>query len=282
MKHPTNEILQDLLLSIRHDIDCANLTGPARTPEEFDNNRDACLSLVSEYREALALRQRDKVYPILDSYLREKGIKLDPEDYQEMAGRLLQAMPDLLEYEADWHLQGTPPPPPPPVPEVVSVLPASSFSLQAAMDDYWKETAPTWKARTVTDYEVYRGRLLEFVGPDALLDTIDHARMRGYKDGLVKSGLSVSRVNGHLTFAGAVFRFAKRHRMMTADNPTEGLKLKTITRADEQREAFTEDDLVRLFQTIPKNSKHPHQKWLPLLGLFTGARLEELCQLYRV
>jgi hypothetical protein len=250
MTNPTAEILQDLLRSIRLDIDRHNLTGLARTPEKFENDREACLMLVSEYREASALRQREKVFPILDGYLKEKGISLDPETYQEMAGRLLQAMPDLLQYEADWHLQpGTSPTPPPPNAPSPAPAPPSSSSLQAAMDDYWKETSPTWKARTITDYEVYRGRLLEFAGGDAPLDSIDHTRIKGFKDGLVKSGLSVSRVNGHLTFAGAVFRFAKRHKMMTADNPVEGLKLKTVVRADEQREAFTGDDLKRLFSS---------------------------------
>ena len=285
MTNPTADILQDLLRSIRLDIDRHNLTGPAQSPEEFDNNRGACLMLVNEYREASALRQREKVFPILDRFLKEKGIKLDPETYQEMAGRLLQAMPDLLQYEAGWHLQpgmSYVPPPPPSATPVAPALPSSS-SLQAAMDDYWKETSPTWKARTITDYEVYRGRLLEFAGPDTFLDSIDHARIKGFKDGLVKAGLSVSRVNGHLTFAGAVFRFAKRHKMMTADNPVEGQKLKTVVRADEQREAFTGDDLKRLFSSpvylSPENK--PHRIWLPLLGMFTGARLEELCQLYR-
>ncbi len=30
-----------------------------------------------------------------------------------------------------------------------------------------------------------------------------------------------------------------------------------------------------------KKYKHPHYYWLPLLGLYTGARLNELCQLYK-
>jgi len=42
--------------------------------------------LMSEFREALALR-REKVYHILDGYLGEKGIKFDPEDYQETSAR---------------------------------------------------------------------------------------------------------------------------------------------------------------------------------------------------
>jgi integrase len=270
-------LFRELVDSIKKDVDHHNLTGPAQTSEEFDRNRMVGLSLMSEYREASALRQREKVYPVLDSFLKERGIKLDPEDYRELAGRFLQAMPDLLQYEADWHLQGTTTTPP----SVPSPSSPSSSSLQEALEDYWKETSPGWKARTVRDYEVYRVRLLEFVGPATPLDSIDHRTMKAFKDGLVKFGLSASRVNGHLTFAGAVFRFARRHKMMKADNPVEGIKLKRTGRVDTEKSVFSDDDLGRLFATLPECPKHPYQKWLPLLGLYTGARLEELAQLYR-
>jgi hypothetical protein len=76
----------------------------AEPPKSSTTIRKTSLMLMSEFREALALR-REKVYHILDGYLGEKGIKFDPEDYQETSARLLQAMPDLLEYEADWHLR---------------------------------------------------------------------------------------------------------------------------------------------------------------------------------
>jgi integrase len=49
-----------------------------------------------------------------------------------------------------------------------------------------------------------------------------------------------------------------------------------------QRRAFTEDELKRLFSPDTykrRNLRKDWQYWLPLLGLFTGARLEELCQL---
>jgi hypothetical protein len=45
MTKSTADILQDLLRSIRLDIDRHNLTGSARTPEKFENDREACLML---------------------------------------------------------------------------------------------------------------------------------------------------------------------------------------------------------------------------------------------
>jgi integrase len=50
------------------------------------------------------------------------------------------------------------------------------------------------------------------------------------------------------------------------------------------RDVFDSDDLTRLFVTSKEYSqdthRHPHNFWVPLLGLFTGCRLEEICQLY--
>lgn len=50
------------------------------------------------------------------------------------------------------------------------------------------------------------------------------------------------------------------------------------------KSAYTHTDLEKIFGTIAstKNQhKHPYYFWLPLLAYFTGARLNELCQLYR-
>jgi integrase len=60
---------------------------------------------------------------------------------------------------------------------------------------------------------------------------------------------------------------------------------KNPTPEDEQRDAFSDEDLKRLFE-----SKHylqgihskPSHFWIPLLALFTGARENELCQLYKL
>ena len=48
--------------------------------------------------------------------------------------------------------------------------------------------------------------------------------------------------------------------------------------------AFSIDELKRLFsstqmKTFANNPQNVHQYWLPLLGLFTGARVNEICQL---
>jgi integrase len=51
----------------------------------------------------------------------------------------------------------------------------------------------------------------------------------------------------------------------------------------QQREPFTTDELTRLFgaaEHAQRRYKATYSYWLPLMGLLTGARLNELCQLH--
>lgn len=59
--------------------------------------------------------------------------------------------------------------------------------------------------------------------------------------------------------------------------------IKKKKRDDEERKPFSENDLKLLFNNdyyFKKQHTKASHYWIPLLGLFTGARLNELCQLY--
>ncbi|MEZ9651811.1 site-specific integrase [Vibrio lentus] len=71
---------------------------------------------------------------------------------------------------------------------------------------------------------------------------------------------------------------------LTDINPFKGMRFKKARKDSEAKNAYSQNDLQKLFSTeihTQNKYKHPHYYWLPLLGLFTGARLNELCQLYR-
>ena len=94
--------------------------------------------------------------------------------------------------------------------------------------------------------------------------------------------LAVNTVNKHLMRVSALFAWAKKHGYVR-ENYFDKLTLKKKRRAHEERAAFTETELTALFGTDQYRDHrflHPHYYWLPLLGLYTGARLEELCQLH--
>ena len=69
-------------------------------------------------------------------------------------------------------------------------------------------------------------------------------------------------------------------------NLMDGVTLTSNKKPETKRLAFTDDDLTKLFsghifQQEKEKKQHylPYQFWVPLLALFTGARLEEICQL---
>lgn len=78
--------------------------------------------------------------------------------------------------------------------------------------------------------------------------------------------------------------FAIKRSYYTGDNPFAGLTELTKARAAEvaeNYERFTDDELVKIFgpKAYAAFNKKPHFFWLPLLSVFSGARIEELSQL---
>lgn len=94
--------------------------------------------------------------------------------------------------------------------------------------------------------------------------------------------ISITTLNNYLKMASALFNFAVKAGYCKI-NPIAGLQVKQRRKVSEERSAFSETDLRKLFavNVYPSpNDPRPHKYWLPLLGLYTGARLSELCQLY--
>ena len=94
--------------------------------------------------------------------------------------------------------------------------------------------------------------------------------------------MAVNTINKNLSRLSSIFKWAVKHGY-TDRNYAEGIQLKTSKRPDEEREVYTKQDLEVIFKSeiyAENKYKYPYHFWLPLLGLYTGARLNELCQLY--
>lgn len=111
-----------------------------------------------------------------------------------------------------------------------------------------------------------------------LLETIQlHARQPDQH-------LSAVSVNGHLDNLSAIFNFAVREGF-TERNPVS--QIPKLKNAAAERVPFSENSLKRFFETeLFKDSSaghypHPenHKYWIPLVALWTGMRLNEICQL---
>jgi len=89
-------------------------------------------------------------------------------------------------------------------------------------------------------------------------------------------------VENHIEVLGGFFTFCRDRRYMEHNSPLLArVKKKAIDKDQAVRDWFSEDDLVRIFDLDTyKTRKLPHSFWPPLLALHTGARCNEIAQLY--
>lgn len=107
---------------------------------------------------------------------------------------------------------------------------------------------------------------------------IDELLAKPVSPGTIKQKYMAA-LNGIFTLAQSSGAYPK------GEIPTKGHKIVSKTKLAQQQlktgwKPFTNDELVKIFspETFLKQNR-PADFWLPLLALFTGARIEELCQL---
>jgi integrase len=97
-----------------------------------------------------------------------------------------------------------------------------------------------------------------------------------------ESTLAAQSINKHMVRASMLFGWGQKQKYVS-DNPFESLAVKRDKRPHEQRSAFEDDHLAILFGHgifTERKYLHPYMFWVPLLGVYTGMRLEEICQLH--
>lgn len=157
----------------------------------------------------------------------------------------------------------------------------TSITLSELIEDFWEDQAGTWKPRSVVEYKGVRKHILEHIDPETQVHTLNHDRLKVYRQTLLDRKLSVARVNFYTGFLSSVFLHGMRANYMTV-NPAGALRLKDNRKKHTLRDAFSVDDLKLIFESKPYQGdgfSAPYKFWVPLLALFTGSRLEELCQL---
>lgn len=100
------------------------------------------------------------------------------------------------------------------------------------------------------------------------------------KDDLIDTGT----VSSNMTRIGGFFAWAKNHDYIQS-NPFESIIPKKDKRkASRQRDAFSKDELTAIFESneyqhgFKRGSDH-WKYWIPIIGLYTGMRLEEICRI---
>lgn len=164
-----------------------------------------------------------------------------------------------------------------------------------------------WNRRTLSDHENRVMSLLRIIG-DKPIGEITRQDMRRFRDTLQKlpprwnalvekSGLSIEEfikqdgyettlsiksINVIVEAISGMFSWAIREDFIDR-NPAQGLGIKDTQPDVEKKPSLTNDDIKKIFFTgdYKKEAfKNPAYYWAPLIALYTGMRLEEICQLH--
>lgn len=159
----------------------------------------------------------------------------------------------------------------------------STFEVERALRDLFELMGDM----PIEAFDVQQARLLK----DRLSRCPQYFGLRPEYEGktlkqVVQSGatyktITAVTVNNRLRKLSAFLNWCKSNGYV-ADNPLLGLKVMTGS-AKEARLSFEQHDLTTLLNLDVLKAearKYPWRYWLPVLGRFTGARLEELCQLH--
>ena len=180
--------------------------------------------------------------------------------------------------------------------------------LSEALERYKADKIATkrWKSeKSASDVMSTLSCLIDVLG-DIPMDTIDRQAVRHVRDTLLQlpthrnkkifkgktiaeliamepdKTISVRTVNNNLTNASTFFTWCEDEGLIDR-NPCHRLKIKEEKDDIEHRSPFTTKDLHNLFHApeyAQDTFKRPSEFWVPILGLYTGARREELCQLH--
>lgn len=163
-----------------------------------------------------------------------------------------------------------------------------------------------WTERNIPTHQNRIETLIDILG-DIPTASIDRNKMRHFRDILVKlppnrkriqeyknksieeilkmdikATLNIKTVNTTLETISGMFEWGIREGLLEK-NPAKDLTLKDERQDIDLRNAFTDEDIKKIFFSgfyNPDDFIKPAYYWVPLIGLYTGMRLEEICQLH--
>ncbi len=149
--------------------------------------------------------------------------------------------------------------------------------------EYWRDLNPNRPLRTVVEFEACAEAFDRFI--QRPVAQIDRRLVAAYRDSLLARSLHPKTVTTKLSHLSAMLQ-ASVDAGRLPSNPIRGLRVPQSEGISLGRRAFTAEELQTLFSS-PVYASRLRTKgcggeacaWLPALGLLTGCRLEELCQL---
>jgi integrase len=136
----------------------------------------------------------------------------------------------------------------------------------------------SWTVKTAAENTRIIEHFIKGIG-NVTTAKINHEVLNEYKTGLIGSGRKPTTINKYLSRIGTFCGWMERHGYLEK-NFAKGLQVKRTRRAQDERERFTLEEVEILLSNLDPDAKKTWRYWLPILGYYTGARLNELCQLH--
>ncbi len=203
-----------------------------------------------------------------------------------------------------------PPAPPMSMPAAAPELttPEKKITLQYAIDAYINEkiTMGTWDKKNTTMQRSILGILSEHFGSEKELTSIKRQDMLNLLENVLKrypksrskrfpgksleeiwktkfDPIQTGTINNYLEYMTTFFNWCVKVDYLHKA-PLGGVGIKRNDKEEDLKPPFTDEELALIFTnfaTYHRNSKiYIHRFWVPLLLLYQGCRLNDICQLY--
>ncbi len=169
------------------------------------------------------------------------------------------------------------------VQEAMAALPSSrsGTNLEQAKDDYLVERSATLSEKGTIPK--IRGVMKAFIAFAGNVDVamVQPGLVKDYKKKLLAEKKAPTTINDHLVVLTGFFDYCIDNKVASMTNPARGLLIPGAHNKAESYEPFKLAEVQKIFQPelYVKKMKLPDFYWGPLVGLFTGARAEEIASL---
>ncbi len=260
-----------------------NLRKDKENRETLESYMEQRIDLMSDLREALAFGDSDKIKPALSVFLLLNKITLDcsETDYEDLSYEFLKALTQTHEKQLERDNGQVIENPAEPLVTTISQDPAITWEV---LINKWVNKVTDRPETTVEAVSKAVYEFKRFLNHKKLQD-VAKPDVEVFRDHLFANiNNKFGTVLKKIRFISAVFRVGVDTEILR-NNPAAEIIVEKPRRR-ESRQPYDADDLNLIFNSpIYIDGKRPvggggeASIWLPLIGLFSGARLEEVAQL---
>lgn len=191
-----------------------------------------------------------------------------------------------------------------------SAIPIPKIFLSEIINGYCNEkiNGGNWTLKTQMDNKSYLNTLLEITG-DVDVKDISYKIMRDYKNTLAKlpanrkksakyrdktikeilampetdvKPMHTKTANGNISLVSSMMGWAIKQGYLDK-NFADGLKFDIKTRTFQEKSPYGMEDLAKIITLINEVDRkvRPERYWVPIIAMFSGMRMGEICQLHK-